>query len=321
MRFLNKLLGKKSAGKGIVAISFMQQGIALAIAEAAQNKGVRLIHSEFVTMLQGEDRQSILAKLVKEHKLAAYDCHLVLAAEDYRRINIEAPAVAANEMTEAIRWKINDLIDFPVERAVIDYYPAPDSLRASGTKMLEVIASPEEIIKAYAKTCTNAGLDLKVIDIQETSLRNLAVLLPENARGVGVLHLLEFSGTLLIQKEGTIYLSRKFELGYRKLNLDVDYEVTEQTITAQKNLVLEIQRSLDYVESFYGIPPVSILAVIPLAEHTMDLLGILNNNHGITARVMDLSAIVEYDRLMDDRLQSLCTPVIGATLRNAAEAS
>jgi MSHA biogenesis protein MshI len=84
----------------------------------------------------------------------------------------------------------------------------------------------------------------------------------------------------------------------------------------QNNLALEIQRSLDYVESYYGIPPISGLAIIPLAKYTQNLLDILNKNHGITARIMDLSAIVDSDILLDDVTQSYCSPVIGATLRN-----
>jgi len=136
-----------------------------------------------------------------------------------------------------------------------------------------------------------------------------------------VLHLQESSGTILIQKEGTIYLSRNFDIGYRELGLALlNSDDDSQSSIEQNNLALEIQRSLDYVESYYGIPPISGLAVIPLAENTQELLNILNSNHGITARIMDLSAIVDCDILLDDATQSRCSPVIGATLRYAMEA-
>ncbi|MDP2902102.1 MAG: hypothetical protein Q8N96_03215, partial [Methylovulum sp.] len=239
--------------------------------------------------------------------------------DNYRRINIEAPAVAENEKREAIRWKIVDVIDFSIDKAVFDFYSVPVSMRANSS-MLEVIVSSNELIKGLADKTTQAGLQLKVIDIQETVLRNLAVLLPENKRGVAVLYLQESSGTLLIQKEGVIYLSRNFDIGYRELEL-ASHNSSDDTqgSTAQNNLALEIQRSLDYVESYYGIPPISGLAVIPLAENTHDLLNILNSNHGITARIMDLSAIVDCGVLLDDATQSRCSPVIGATLRYAVE--
>lgn len=317
---LQKLFGKKLQNKGIVGISYLTHGISVAVANNTDNNKLRLNHCEFIPTLNISEQASVLRELVARYSLDQYDCHLVLTTENYRRVNIEAPVVAENEMTEAIRWKITDLIDFPIDKAVIDYYSVPASMRANSGKMLEVVASPNELIKELSDKSKQAGLQVKVIDILETVLRNLAVLLPENKRGVAVLYLQESSGTILIQKEGIIYLSRNFDIGYRELGLtSLNSSDDSQHNIEQNNLALEIQRSLDYVESYYGIPPISGLAVIPLAQNTQDLLNILNSNLGITARIMDLTAIVDCDILLDDATQSRCSPVIGATMRYAVE--
>jgi MSHA biogenesis protein MshI len=321
VRLLQKLFGRKSQAKGFVGISYLPHGIAVAVSNCVDNNKLRLNHCEFISTLNVGDQSALLRDLVARFNLVDYDCHLVLTIDNYRRVNIEAPAVAENEIGEAIRWKISDLIDFSIDNAVIDYYSAPVSMRATSSNMLEVVASPKELIKELADRSAQAGLQLKVIDIQETALRNLAVLLPENNRGVAVLSLHESSGTILIQKQGTIYLSRNFDIGYRKLGL-ASYNSGDdsQSSIEQNNLALEIQRSLDYVESYYGIPPISGLAVIPLAKNTQELLNILNGNYGITVRIMDISAIVDCDILLDDATQSRCSAVIGATLRYAVEA-
>jgi MSHA biogenesis protein MshI len=317
---LQKLFGKKTQNKGVVGISLLPQGIAVAVANKAEHHKLRLNYCEFIHVLNLNEQFSILRDLVVQRNLHEYDCHLVLNTDSYRRVNIEAPNVPENEINEAIRWKITDLIDFPIDKATIDYFPVPVSMRANTNKMLEVIACPNELIKELSDKTKQAGLQLKVIDIMETVLRNLAVLLPENKRGVAVLYLQESSGTILIQKEGIIYLSRNFDIGYRELGLadSIGGDDSQQNIE-QNNLALEIQRSLDYVESYYGIPPISGLAIIPLAQNTQGLLNILNSNHGITARIMDLSAIVDCDILLDDVTQSRCSPVIGAALRHVAE--
>ncbi|MDP1773315.1 MAG: hypothetical protein Q8L15_13625 [Methylobacter sp.] len=319
MQLLKKFFRKKTICKGIVGISFLQNGIAVAISNYLENNKLSLVHCEFIDSGKPEDQLDSLTKLADRHNLAEYDCHLVLTSDNYRRINIEAPAVAKNETLEAIRWKINELIDFPIDKAVIDYYETPMAVRANSSKMLEVIASPIDVIRGQVEKCAQAGLQLKVIDIQETTLRNLAVHTPENKRGIALLYLLEFSGTLLIQKETTIYVSRKFEIGYKRLDLDRPYSSDSPVANAHNNLALEIQRSLDYVESYYGIPPIPALAVIPLAENTHNLLDSLNSNLGITARMIDLSTLIDCDILVNDRTQSLCAPVIGATLRHAIE--
>ncbi|WP_333877182.1 pilus assembly protein PilM [Methylobacter sp.] len=321
MQLLKRFFRKENVCKGIVGISFLQNGISVAVSKFSESSTLTLIHCEFIDARKPEDQQDLLGELAAQHNLAEYDCHLVLTTDNYRRINIEAPAVAENEIIEAIRWKIHDLIDFPVDKAVIDYYQVPIAVRANSSKMLEVIASPIDIIREQVEKCTKAGLQLKVVDIHETTLRNLAAQLPENERGIALLYLLEFSGTLLIQKDATIYVSRKFEIGYKKLGLDDPFSSESVTANAHNNLALEIQRSLDYVESYYGIPPISTLAVIPLAENTHNLLDSLSSNLGIVARMIDLSTVIDCDILVDAQTQSLCAPVIGATLRYAIAAA
>jgi MSHA biogenesis protein MshI len=321
VQLLKRLLRKKTISQGIVSISFLRNGIAISASNFIENNKISLIHCEFIDTGKPDDQEEMLSKLVTQHNLAEYDCHLVLTSDNYRRVNVEAPTVAENEIIEAVRWKINDLIDFPADKAVIDYYETPMAVRTNSSKMLEVIASPIDIIKEQIEKCTKAGLQLKVIDIQETALRNLAAQLPENERGVAILYLLEHSGTLLIEKETTIYVSRKFEIGYKKLGLDEPYSSDCSTANAHNNLALEIQRSLDYVESYYGIPTISALAVIPLAENTHNLLDSLNSNLGIAARMIDLSSLIDCDILINGSTQSFCAPVIGATLRYVIEAS
>lgn len=321
MQLLKQLFRKKTVCKGIVGVSFLQNSIAVAISKFTENNELTLIHCECIDTGKPIDQQHMLDELARQYNLAEYDCHLVLTSDNYRRVNVEAPTVDESEIIEAIRWKINELIDFPVDKAVIDYYQTPTPIRANSSKILEVIAGPIDIIREQVKKCADAGLQLKVIDIQETTLRNLAVQLPENQRGIALLYLLEFSGTLLIQKETTIYVSRKFEIGYKKLQLDDQFSSDSPSANVHNNLALEIQRSLDYVESYYGIPPISVLAVIPLAENTHNLLDSLSRNLGIEARMLDLSTMIDCDILVDAQTQSLCAPVIGATLRYSLEAA
>ena len=320
MQLLNKLFGQKTISKGIVAISFLKQGIAIAIADFTETNDVKLRHCEFIPSSKQQQR---LEKLIKDYNLIEFDCHLLLTSDHYRIINIEAPIVADDEMKEAVRWKLNDLIDVPVDQAEIDFFFMPPAKHTSAAQMLNAIASSSEVLKKLLEPCFAAELNIKVIDIQETALRNLAVLLPENERGIALLHLQKNSGMIIIQKNGMIYLSRKLNTGFEQLGLlDTDSVSEENQSTDQlNNLTLEIQRSLDYVESFYGLPPISGLAVIPLEKNTQKLLDFFNMNQGITARIMDISATMELDFLLNDATQSICSPVIGATLRYEVDAA
>jgi len=316
VQFFQKLLGKELKSKGIIALSISTEGIALAISEYNENQKPTLVHCEFI---HTNNKLATLKELTEKHQLEKYECNLVLTSNDYRLVTIEAPSVEDDELSDAIRWKISDLIEFQVDDAIIEHYPLPASQRSNNESMLEIIACPRSAVQTLVDLCINCGLQLKVIDTQETTLRNLATLLPENNLGIATLHLQKNSGRIIIERQGSIYLSRRFTKGFDQLGLADNFLSTEQIAMEQSNLALEIQRSFDYVESFYGLPPISCLAVIPLTENTQGLLNFLNSNHGITARIMDLSTIIDGDILLDDKTQSLCAPVIGATLRNSIE--
>jgi MSHA biogenesis protein MshI len=325
MQWLQKIIKKKSPQQGIVGISFLPHGMTIAVADYCEDNSVKLTHCEYIETEKNDEYPAILKHWQIVYQLDNYDCHLVLDINDYQRINIEAPNVPVNEMCMAIRWKVHDLLDFPLDETVLDYYHAPTV--SVGNASIEVIASPHSIIKPLIEHCVVAGLNLKVIEIQETTLRNLATLLPNShLGGVAVLYLQKSFGIILIQKKGVIYVARKIAIGYEQLELDsestTDYEgfaleIDNRATEIQDNLALEIQRSLDYVDNYYNIGTVAELAVIPWSETTQTLVDTLNEDYGIYSYLMDISYIVNHDNLkLDYPIQSLCLPVIGATLRN-----
>ena len=316
MHWAQKLWYKKSHAIGTVGISFLNSGIAVAISDFVDTKQSRLKHCEFIPTLYVDQNPDVLRNLVSLHNLTRYDCNLVLSVNNYNRVNIEAPAVSDNEIAAAIYWKIIDLFDFPIDQAFIDYYALPISTRDPNHKMLDIFACPKQLIHSLAEKSSSAGLQLKIIDVQETALRNLAKLLPENKSGVAMLIMHELSGTLLIQKDGVIYLAHNFEVGYRDLNLATDLGESYLLDIKRDNLAMEIKRSLDYATSYYGITPVSGLAVVPLVKNTQALSTLLNDKLGITATIINISELVGSDLIMDDLTQSRCSAVIGTTLRD-----
>lgn len=336
MQWLQKLFSKKNSRKGIIGISFLPQGISIAIANYTKNNSLSLSHCELIAVKNPNDYAALLRRWVINHELRDYECYLVLDINDYQRVNIEAPAVPVNEMSLAIRWKIHELIDVPSDDAVIDFYHVPDFIE--GVPSLEVIACANATVKPLIEHCIQAGLSLTVIDIQETTLRNLAALLPNNSLGVAVLYLQPSSGIILIQKQGVIYMARKIAIGYEELDLENSFPTdilaemehdnlllenpsfgddTPAILRVHDSLALEIHRSLDYVESYYNISSITELAIIPWADETKDLVDKLNIFYGITAYPMDLAFLLDCDSALDYATQSLCASVIGATLRNA----
>ncbi|MDD2760259.1 MAG: pilus assembly protein PilM [Methylomonas sp.] len=316
MRLLQKLLKKRTHSPGIVAISFLANGFAVAEMRYSEHNRPNLHYCEFVA---SSERQFLpkLEALVKNRNLEDYDCHILLTPDQYRSMTIEMPALSGEEIKQAVRWRIGDLLDYPVEQAIIDFYPLPQSNRANSTPMLEVVACADHVASRLIQLCEQAGLNVKVIDVQETALRNLATLLRENEQGIALLHLQKDSGRIVIQKQGSLYLSRKIGVGYAQLAGDDPHPDQAEHYTEQNAVALEIQRSLDFVENVFDIPPISGLAVVLLPVDTQQVVNFLSIHHGITARALDLSAIVHCDSVLNDATQNICAPVIGASLRRS----
>lgn len=321
MRLLKKLLDLYPTSKGIVSLSIIEQGLTIAIAKYTDDRKPHLVYCAFLRLEEGNPAY-LLRQLVQKYQLRSYECHLILNANDYRRINIEAPKVNTDEMSAAIRWQITDLLEYPVDEALIDYYNTPAPTRAIEHTFIDVISSQRTVIAEYAAVCLKSGLSLKVVEIQETSLRNLATLLPENRQGLATLHLQEHSGNIIVQKNADIYLARRLEVGVRALELKTEIDASQPLTAAQNKLMLEIQKSLDYVESYFGLPAIKHLAVIPIPKHTTALLAHLKRNlTGINTHILDISELVPSDTAIDYGTQSYCAAAIGSTLRYCEQAS
>ena len=80
-------------------------------------------------------------------------------------------------------------------------------------------------------------------------------------------------------------------------------------------IVLEVQRSLDYSESHFGLPPVSGLVIAPTESPVPGMLGYLSSNLGLPVRLLDLNTVLECEQTLGDALQARCFEAIGAALR------
>lgn len=181
---------------------------------------------------------------------------LVLPDQHYQLMLVEAPRVEPGELRAAIRWKVKNLIDFHIDDAVIDVFEIPGQQnRPQGQTMMYAVAARARDIRQRIDEIESAGANLAVIDITEMAMRNLASQLEEDARGVGMLYLDEHHGVITLTRQGNLYLSRHIETGSQDLIDNPD--------RAFDQIVLEVQRSLDYYDSHFAQPPLATLRVLP----------------------------------------------------------
>jgi MSHA biogenesis protein MshI len=231
----------------------------------------------------------------------------VLDPGGYRLLLVEAPDVPADELRAAVRWRIKDLIDFHVDDAVIDVFEMPPHARGGRNRMMYAVTAKAEFVKQQIELIENAGLNLDVIDIAELSLRNVATLFEDEQRGTAFLYLGQRHSTLLLVRQGVLYLARHVETGVATLA-----EAGELKPELVGGLALEVRRSLDYFESHYEQTSIPQLFTCGLEEGDREQLA---RELGIAVRDVDLKDLLDMDDALSPELQRLCLPAIGAALR------
>ena len=260
------------------------QGLALASIRAERGRRPRLIEARMIDT--AEDPESALRSLVGEAGLDRSPANLVLGSGSYQLLQVEAPNVAPSELRAAVRWKLRELIDFHIDDAVIDVFDIPgQENRPADQAMMYAVAARARDIREHIDRIEDSGLALKVIDITELAMRNLAALTEADTRGVAMLYLGRDQGNLTITRQGSLYLTRRLDTGWGQLE--------PGALNSGQRLVLEVQRSLDYYDRHFAQPPVSHVYLIPGFEHDAGLAETLASGLEPTVEALDWQALFD----------------------------
>ncbi|MCZ6852374.1 MAG: hypothetical protein O7G86_00520 [Gammaproteobacteria bacterium] len=180
--------------------------------------------------------------------------NLVLAPELYSLTLIEKPPVADDELKDAVRWRMRENLEFPVEEATLDVFAMPESA-VRDRPMVFVVAIQTESLKMLLEKVYAAGMGVASVDISELALRNLVHgLYPSADQGVGLLRMTSSSSVINISRGEELFLSRRVSGVPSKID-EISWE------DVRERLLLQVQRSIDYYESAMSQPPCSALLV------------------------------------------------------------
>ncbi len=216
----------------------------------------------------------------------------LLDRNDYQLLLVEAPDVRPDELRAAIRWRIRDLVGFHIDDAVIDVFEIPGQRHANRNRMMYAVAARSRRVTERAQMLDDAGLHADVVDIPEMALRNFATLLPEESRGIALIHLIADGGVIIVSRQGTLFLARRLDVGMRALQ---DADGDEQSRLCE-GVLLEVQRSLDYYESHFPHGPVGAIALTPTAAATA-LAGYLPRRLETPILMPQLEDLLEFDAM------------------------
>jgi MSHA biogenesis protein MshI len=260
-----------------------------------------------------------LEKAGKELHSANYRCTTVLGGGDYQFMSVEAPNVPRAELKTAMRWRLKDVLDFPVDEATYDVLDIPLDPNAAVRPQQSIfaIAARNSVIQARQKLFARSKIRLRTIDIPEMAQRNVSALLEPEGRGIAMLSFNEDGGLLTVSWRAELYLSRRIDVTLAQL-LEADLERRHQSFD---KITLELQRSLDNFERQFSFISVAKLVLAPSgADGLQDYLA---SNLYTRVETLDLGQVLDVEgipELADATRQQRFFVAIGAALRSEEEA-
>jgi MSHA biogenesis protein MshI len=257
-------------------------------------------------------------RLAKELGFDRYQCSTLLAPGEYQMLLVEAPNVPQTELKTAIRWRIKDMLEYHVDDATVDLLEVPRN-PAGGERghSMYAITARNEVIQSCIGRFEAARIPLSVIDIQETSQRNVAALFERDERGLAMLYLGNDQGLLTINFRGELVFARRIEAGMQALTSASGGARDEQF----QRILLELQRTLDHFDRQFAYVPIAKLMLAPDPGET-GLLEYLAANLDVPVERVRLSGAIGFGsraELKPDEEWRLFH-LIGAALRHESKA-
>jgi MSHA biogenesis protein MshI len=233
---------------------------------------------------------------------------IVLDHGEYQLLPLDAPPVPPQELKMAVRWRIKDSIDYPVDEATVDILRFDPGASGADDKLLAVVAR-NALIKSHIVEAERAKIRLDVIDIPEMAQRNLAALLEPRDRVFALLSFTQQGGLLTLTRNGTLHFYRRIDFNLAALpGFD-----TERRHLALDRLALELQRSLDHIERQFSNLRVDRIILAPSTAGS-DTTDYLRGQLYVPLEEADLTRALDGE-LPNAETLAACWFVLGAALR------
>lgn len=290
--------------KPIVAICVEDNGYS--ISSISDNK--RLLFSEWhgtTDKLSNIIDESLLED-VERLKILGANSKVVMGAGQYQLLLMDAIDVPLEEMAKALKWRLKGLIDYPINDISMDIFPVPAHGAAKQRKKVFVAVTSLPLLNIWLNRLESAYLNVNSVSIAELSLRNILAIsgLPQHVPILAI-SLQKQICQLHVFYHQCLYLVR--ELGISLTHLTNDP-------AALQNILLEIQRSMDYCLSELKLPEPKVICFTPGFYQNVELIDSLKTELNKEVVILDLNKflVTPSPLSMEEQEQNLRS--IGAAL-------
>lgn len=204
---------RKGSGDQLV-VSWSGQVFAYVLARV-RSDGVHEVLKSGVER-QGTDSMDVFVSRLQGLGLKGYEASAMLWPEQYQVLQIDAPAVAPEELRSAARYQIREMLESHVDDVTLDVMRVGDG-QQRGANLLFVVAVKNTVVREMLDLAGAMQWTVSVIDIQETAQRNIQSALAgrdgQTDRANAALTLVDgHQAVLTISANEELFYTRRFEL-------------------------------------------------------------------------------------------------------------
>jgi MSHA biogenesis protein MshI len=258
------------------------------------------------------DPQIGLRQLHRSRGLQRHRSVALLQRHQYQLLPMDAPEVPREAWRDAVRWQLNDMVDFAVDDAAIDLLEIPADTSQRGRTGLLAAVAPRHGLLDLVHAGDDVGLPWAALDLPETALRNLSALSEQDGRAQALLGLGDTGSWLVVTAGGELLLSRQIEASRAQICAPAGDAGGAQW----ERVALDLQRTLDHCDRLFNRVSLTRLLVGPLVAP--DFLAYLSALLYLPVQGFDLADLVDFAAVppladADEQSRYLCA--IGAALR------
>ncbi len=224
-----------------------------------------------------------LQEVTRAHQLTPSRVFLVLDYTQYQLLMTDSLEMSADDLPNALKWKVKDLLEYEVDDALVDAFVVPPHGNAKRLKKAFVTVTSLKRIKTFQEIFSSYGFYLSLVTVSLLAERDYLLLLPDN-KGTDILvsFCAEYCYISLINA-GDVYFVRKI------INQGGD-SLLSVTEDGQCELTLELQRSMDYCQSSLKLPDVKRVFISPTLPVPKNILASIQNTLNVSVEGIDLSS-------------------------------
>ncbi|MBL7480967.1 hypothetical protein [Legionella bononiensis] len=179
-----------------------------------------------------------ISEAIERYSLIGLPCQVILSPGLYQLLLMDALEVPEQEMAKALRWHLKGMIDYPLNDIAVDTFMVPLHGAGGLRKRVFVAVTPQNELINKVELLKRCLLNISSISIAELALSQLLRRAPIDPESPTIVVSYDANVCRLhIYFKDSLYLSRA---------LSISRSIIEPESTAIHDMVLEIQRSIDY---------------------------------------------------------------------------